>query len=785
MTEPLALTDPFLLPADVLLTPVATLPARISEKFDHEAGDVAITRPRARTPSSIVDPETAALLEQFRRPSLIVEAVIRRSLETRTDPDELLENVYPVLESLILSRLLVPAGSVDADAIDQSCRPEDEVLDHVIVRPIQVLEDTELYLARSSDGSPAAIKLLRSGAHARVCRMFRREGDVLLRLDGRVNPRLLGRGTHRDQPALAMEWREGIDAAAAAAELRGEWGSLLGLCSSIVRAYAHLHAQGVVHADIHPRNMLIAADGAVSVIDYGLSRFSNDSDDTDLGAYRAGVGFFFEPEYAQVRLAGEPPPVATFLGEQYSVAALLYSLFTGVHYVDFSLERDALLRQIAENSPVAFADRGLPAWTDVENALGRALQKRPRDRFAGMDEFALALEHAKLPARSARRPGRVAAARTVTDAFVARVGLGGTLIEHGVPSAPSASVNYGAAGIAVALYRLACIRRDASLLAAADVWAQRAAAEADRHDAFHNDQLEITPEVIGRISPYHTVSGVHVIRASIAQALGDPVTNHEAVTAFRAASLAPCDGLDLVLGRSGTLLACALLLKSNDAGELVRELGDSTLQSIWDEVDQMPPVSQGVDIPHLGMAHGWAGVLYATLRWCHTSRTALPQGVSARLTELAALAEPSGRGSRWPVLSPAASASGRDEFMSGWCNGSAGYVHLWALASEVLDDDAFLTLASRAGWHAWEETRSVGQLCCGLGGQAYALRALYRHTGDGAWAPRAHRLAERASTAAGSDEFPDSLFKGKAGIAVLIADLDEPDDARMPFFEEV
>ena len=70
-------------------------------------------------------------------------------------------------------------------------------------------------------------------------------------------------------------------------------------------------------------------------------------------------------------------------------------------------------------------------------------------------------------------------------------------------------------------------------------------------------------------------------------------------------------------------------------------------------------------------------------------------------------------------------------------------------------------------------------LHCGLAGRAYAMLAMHRLTGEAAWLDRAHVLAERA--AAGIDG--DGLFKGAAGVAVLFADLQNPDDARFPLFD--
>ena len=71
--------------------------------------------------------------------------------------------------------------------------------------------------------------------------------------------------------------------------------------------------------------------------------------------------------------------------------------------------------------------------------------------------------------------------------------------------------------------------------------------------------------------------------------------------------------------------------------------------------------------------------------------------------------------------------------MSGWCNGSAGFVFLWTLAHKMLGKAEYGVLAEQAGLDAWESDGQIGNLCCGYGGQAYALLNLYKHTGDQRW----------------------------------------------------
>jgi serine/threonine-protein kinase len=159
----------------------------------------------------------------------------------------------------------------------------------------------------------------------------------------------------------------------------------------------------------------------------------------------------------------------------------------------------------------------------------------------------------------------------------------------------------------------------------------------------------------------------------------------------------------------------------------------------------------------------------------------VPQAAWRRLDELAAIARRDRRGARWPMYPP---GGGPVRYATGWCHGSAGYVHLWILAAKMLDRPDLLHLAAQSGEAARDARPGNLSLCCGLAGQAYSQLALYRATGDEAWLEGARSLsaaAERISAA--GTPYPLSLYKGELGVAVLLADLAAPEYACMPFFE--
>jgi serine/threonine-protein kinase len=198
------------------------------------------------------------------------------------------------------------------------------------------------------------------------------------------------------------------------------------------------------------------------------------------------------------------------------------------------------------------------------------------------------------------------------------------------------------------VHHVATARDDACLAALADEWVLRAAAGSSSAGAFENSHYELTEAVIGRVTPFHRRSGIHAAQVLISHALADADARQRALDGFVAESDQSCDNLDLV-GRAGTLLGASILHEAVHGARYIdltglTELGNDTLAVIRGELDQLPPIADGTRIRHLGIAHGWAGLLLATLRWCTAAGQPRPASVEERLAQLAELAQPAGAG---------------------------------------------------------------------------------------------------------------------------------------------
>jgi serine/threonine-protein kinase len=776
----MALTDPLVLPDDVLLRPLAELPGALRRRLPAVPRGYAVGRARVRASSKVIGHDAALLLQRFRRPTRIVDALIADG--DQRDPREALAEAFPLLRACYEDRILVPAHSPDAARIAPSFDKGERIADYVIIRSVMVLEDSELYQVRNAGGQISALKIARSGAEGRLRAAMRQECLALRLLRGRDAPRFRESGTVEGRAWLAMSWRSGVSPLVRAAELRsqGQAGqaALLRLLIRVARAYARLHARRVLHGDVHAGNLLVDPSGRVTILDYGLSRVAGRRE-----CERGAVLPYAEPLLADAWLHGGTPPPLSAAGEQFAIAALLYHLATGATHVGPMQDREAMLRALTARPPLPFAAQGAAPWPELEAVLARALAHEEHERFPSVRALAGALTRCALPpvASSPAIPPR-----SRTDAWLR------TLERHSPPdwvrrlSPPRCSVMHGMAGTAFGLYRLAVLRDDPRLLSHATGWCEVARLAAARRGAFLNPRQGLSAPVAGSVAPLFTASGLLLVDAHVAQATGQGSRMTAIIEQFCALPVAREVRIELGQGIAGVLLGAMLLLECAppelvtarhhlwQLGRALAERLDASLPAL----DRFP--ADPGPLQNAGIVHGWGGVLYALLRWCRVAGVEPTPAVARALGVLRRLAEPRGSG----VQFPHASGTGSHHDIPGWCNGPAGLVHLWILAAQVTGQRRYEALAERCGWSAWEAPDLMPDLCCGLAGRSYALLALYRATGAPAWLDRARRLQRR--TARG---FPRgasgtlSLYKGALGAALLEQELALPARSCHPLFE--
>ena len=191
----------------------------------------------------------------------------------------------------------------------------------------------------------------------------------------------------------------------------------------------------------------------------------------------------------------------------------------------------------------------------------------------------------------------------------------------------------------------------------------------------------------------------------------------------------------------------------------------------------------------VGAGHGLVGNVHVLLRGGALLPAARRKEVERRAIEsLSRLAVVEDGRANWPPLADRPLAV-RRRIRVQWCHGAPGVlIALWDAAP---DDEALSELLLAAGRLVWEAgpLRDSPGLCHGTAGNAYALLALWRRTGDEEWLERARAFAQHAAAqvekrAARLGHGRHSLFTGDEGVALCLASCLAGDE-RLPVMDRL
>jgi serine/threonine protein kinase len=167
----------------------------------------------------------------------------------------------------------------------------------------------------------------------------------------------------------------------------------------ILAAVAAAHGAGVLHRDIKPGNVLLAADGSVKVADFGIAKIADDVDATTTGVV-LGTPAYLAPE----RLAGHP---ATPASDIFGVGVVLYELLSG--HCPFPGDNPmAIAHAIQQGEIVPLRQRRPEVDPAMAAALERAMSVDPDDRFSSAAAMGAAVRSAAAPAPPAAAADTVA-----------------------------------------------------------------------------------------------------------------------------------------------------------------------------------------------------------------------------------------------------------------------------------------------------------------------------------------------------------------------------------------
>ena len=192
---------------------------------------------------------------------------------------------------------------------------------------------------------------------------------------------------------------------------------------------------------------------------------------------------------------------------------------------------------------------------------------------------------------------------------------------------------------------------------------------------------------------------------------------------------------------------------------------------------------------YVGPAHGLVGNVRVLLRGGELLSAGLRDEVQSRAVEsLKRLAVVEDGLANWPPIA-GGSLIANDRIRVQWCHGAAGVVtSLWDTAPDDEGWSELLVAGARLVWEAGP-IRDAPGLCHGTAGNAYALLAAWRRTGDEHWLERARAFAQHAAEqveerAARLGHGRHSLFTGDEGVAMCLASCLRGDE-RMPALDRL
>jgi hypothetical protein len=224
-----------------------------------------------------------------------------------------------------------------------------------------------VFLARTADAAPVALKVLSHTEDAMARARFRRELAAARRVAGDGTARVLDGDPDGDPPWLATEYIDGPTLDRLVAE-RGPLSAraAAGLAVGVAGALSTIHSAGVVHRDLKPANIILPPSGP-RVVDFGIAR-ADDSTTLSVTGWTMGTPGYMAPEQiADPRTVGPAADVFA-LGAVLVFATTAASPYSGG-------DAASVIYRIVHGEP---SMEGVP--DELRDVVAACLAKNPAER---------------------------------------------------------------------------------------------------------------------------------------------------------------------------------------------------------------------------------------------------------------------------------------------------------------------------------------------------------------------------------------------------------------------
>ena len=153
--------------------------------------------------------------------------------------------------------------------------------------------------------------------------------------------------------------------------------------SQILKALEHAHANGVVHRDIKPQNIMLLDNGQLRMMDFGIARISR-AENQLLSGKAMGSVHYISPEQAK----GDETDCTSDI---YSVGVMMYEMLSGQLPFDAEDAVEVAIKQISDQ-PKSLHEIAPQVPAALVEITEKAMAKLPQNRYASAREMLDALD---------------------------------------------------------------------------------------------------------------------------------------------------------------------------------------------------------------------------------------------------------------------------------------------------------------------------------------------------------------------------------------------------------